>query len=374
MHWQDLYDVVMPYPGSSSSDRSLKQLRPTVGFDESGNTGPDLLNEAQPVFVLASISLDEGTVASLLGVPSGREHHSVRARQTRAGRERMLELLSATELEASTVKVAVMHKPFMATSKFVDLLVEPVAARLGIDLYRQGLHLALSNLLYMAWPTLDADGAQWLWTCFVNWARKPAGDTGTALRSAIRRMSNLAPKGVDELLGVVAAEVEATPAEFAGAGDISDLDPAGAAFVGLLHDWSAQLGAFDVLHDDSAEIRRWLPHLDRLTNPKQSSVEVQLWNGVRIRYPLPVGHIALDRSEFSAKIQLADLVAGAAAIGYGSLVRPTTGPKRSFADAIMQSRLPEWVIGASVWPTQALTPEELGARPGETSWIVDRLT
>jgi hypothetical protein len=355
-------------------DSSRRLRRPTVGFDESGNTGPDLLNEQQPIFVLVSVGLEEDNASSILGAPSGSEHHSISTRRSPAGRERVLKVLATAELAPDTVKIAVMHKPFVVTSKFVDLIVEPVAARLGLDLYRQGAHLALSNLLYGAWPAIDATGAHQVWTSFVDWARKPDGKTATALSVAIRHMSVHVPDGLDLMLEVAAARLAEAPTDFAGAGDISDLDPAGPALVALLHDWSAQLGAFDVVHDDSAEIRRWLPQLDRLTNPDHTPVEVQLWNGARLRYPLPVGHITLGKSELSAQVQLADLIAGAATIGFGSLVRSLRGSRAEFAQAIMGSRLSEWVIDASIWPTTKLSPEELGAQPGDTPWIIDRLT
>ncbi len=351
----------------------LSVRRPTVGFDESGNTGPDLLNEEQPIFVLASVGIDEDAADSLLGAVSGSEHHSVSARRSHAGRERTLEILAARELTPDTVKIAVMHKRFMVTSKFVDLIVEPVAARLGVDLYQRGAHLALSNLLYAAWPTLDATRANQVWTSFVDWTRKPDCETAGALSLAIRRMLVYAPGGVDLLLGVAAAKLDEAPPSFAGAGDISDLDPAGPAIVALLHDWSDQLGPFDVVHDDSAEIRQWLPQLDSLRNPDREPVEVQLWSGGRLRYPLPVGHISLGKSERSAQVQLADLLAGAATIGFGSLVREQRGWRAPFAQALLNSRLTEWVIDASIWPTTKLSPEELGASPDQTPWIIDRL-
>jgi hypothetical protein len=349
----------------------LPPSRPTVGFDESGNTGPDLLSEAQPVFVLASIGLSEEIASSLLGSPLGQEHHSIVTRQSRAGQQRILEILSAPELTQGTVKIAVMHKKFMVVSKLVDLLIEPVAARLGIDLYQDGLHLALSNLIYTTWPVLDPEGAQELWASFVKWARRPHIDSALSLTAAIRRMSIYAPKGVFDLLMVAAARLDTTPDEFAGAGDISDLDPAGPSLVGLLHDWSSQLGSFDVVHDNSYEISRWIPHLEQLAT--REPIEVQLWNGDHIGYPLDVGHIALDHSEHSAQIQLADLVAGAGTIAFDSLVRTFAGRKRAFAHAILDSRLPHWRITSSVWPTPDFTPETLGTQSGGTPWIIDRL-
>jgi hypothetical protein len=60
--------------------------------------------------VLASVSIDEPTAASLLGMPSGEEHHSVATLKSGAGQKRTLEVLSAPELQTGTVKIAAMNK------------------------------------------------------------------------------------------------------------------------------------------------------------------------------------------------------------------------------------------------------------------------
>jgi hypothetical protein len=346
---------------------------PEVGFDESGNTGPDLLNEDQPVFVLASIGLDENQAAALLGQPRNGEHHSVNLRQSRLGQRRILDLIDRPELEPGTVKIAVMHKRFMVTGKFVDLIVEPLAAQAGIDLYRQGHHVALSNLLHMTWPAFDAVGAQALAERFIAWARTPCVKTATSLSAAIERMSGHSPDGFAELLRAGAAMLLEDPTAFAGAGDVNDLDPAGPSLVGLLQEWSALLGPFNIVHDDSVEVRRWVPHIVRLSDAAQPPMEVQMWNGQSVRYPLQVGLVGLHDSARSAQIQLADLLAGAAASGFGSFVTRPRPKQRVFARAVAGSRLLEWVIGSSVWPSRDVTPAALGARSDATPWVVDRL-
>ena len=356
-----------------ASPESKNSLLPSVGFDESGNTGPDLLNRDQPVFALASVALSEADAAKLLGSCVGTEHHSVSLRQSREGRERMLKVLNSDALGPSTVKVAVMHKPFMVTTKIVDLLIEPIAAGVGLDLYQQGMHLGLSNLFHSSWPVFDAAGFDHITSSFLAWARDPTDLTARPLAAAIRRMAVHAPEAIEQVLFVAADVLDANPGYFTGSGDISGLDPAGPALIGLLHEWCAQLGGIQVVHDDSKEVMHWLPHIRRLSDPKQAPAEFQVWNGETLRYPLSVTDISLDESEASAQIQLADLIAGAATIAFGSRVRPPKTKLRRFAAEVLSSELPSWVIGASVWPTTDFGPEELGAQPGQTDWIIDRI-
>jgi hypothetical protein len=62
-----------------------------VGFDESGNTGEDLLNAQQPVFVLASVHVSEEDASSLLGLRT-RELHFTREKNSQKGRQKILEI------------------------------------------------------------------------------------------------------------------------------------------------------------------------------------------------------------------------------------------------------------------------------------------
>jgi hypothetical protein len=344
-----------------------------VGFDESGNTGPDLLNSVQPVFVLASVGLSEDAASAVLGPATAEEHHSVKARKSRAGRDWMLSVLEAPELVPESVKVAVMHKRFVITAKFVDLIIEPILAASGYDLYRQGGNLALANLLHMTWPAFDKAGADELWSRFVSWARNPVEDTAGSLSVAIERIASHVPDGLDGLLRVASQLLRVDPSRLAVTADMSSLDPAGPALLGLIHAWASQLGPFDVAHDDSTEVKRWIPYIRGVSDPAMEPVEVQFWNGEILRYPLPVGEIALPSSETSAQIQLADVIAGAGAIALTSRVAPPKAEHRSFAERVLASRFTEWVIGASLWPTNAVTPEELGVKPGETQWPIDRI-
>lgn len=341
----------------------------TIAFDESGNTGPDLLNADQPVFALASVSVSEERAIEVLGGSEG-EHHSVRDRNSPIGRRKMSRVLG--DLDPGAVRVAVLHKPFMVTTKFVDLVLEPVAAATDLDLYRGGMHVGLSNLFHLTWPQLDPAGFRQLTKLFVSWARSPSPLSSSALALATERMSRHAPDGIDALLRSAGRTLLHHPESLTpAASDISDLDPAGAALMGLLQEWTAAVGSIQVLHDDSAEVQRWLPHIRRLSDRTRYPVEVALWNGSVVRYPLPIEGIAMVGSESSARIQLADLIAGAATICFGSLIKPPKARRRRFTEALRESPLSGWVSDGTVWPNPEFRPEEFAET--QTAWPIDRL-
>ena len=132
-----------------------------VAFDESGNTGADLLNQQQPVFALASTCLSReqaSLILERLSTPQTREIKFSRLRRTEAGRRRIIEFLSCSSLDPANIITTLFHKRYMIVTKVVDLLVENLAYADGIDLYRNGVNIAMSNYFYFCMPTFCGDG------------------------------------------------------------------------------------------------------------------------------------------------------------------------------------------------------------------------
>ena len=124
-----------------------------VAFDESGNTGADLLNQQQPVFALAStcLSRDQANlILEPLTTPQTREIKFSRLRRTEAGRRRIIEFLSCSSLDPENTITTLFHKKYMIVTKVVDLLVENLAHEDGIDLYRgRGQYCDVQLLLFL---------------------------------------------------------------------------------------------------------------------------------------------------------------------------------------------------------------------------------
>src|SRR3954466_13162037 len=94
--------------------------RPLVAFDESGNTGQNLTDASQPVFVLASLCLsdaDARSLTSIATVPGAKEAKFARLRSSGPGQRRLTAFLNSVLLPPSSVKITAYHKSFMITTK-----------------------------------------------------------------------------------------------------------------------------------------------------------------------------------------------------------------------------------------------------------------
>jgi hypothetical protein len=122
----------------------------TIFLDECGYTGEDLADLDQPVFVVGSHDLSEDEAGVLkqtyfAGVKADELKHS--SLQRRAGHQAaVIEFLSHV-LPTDRARLSMAHKQYALVPKIVDLLIEPVMYRDGIDLYDRGGNEALSNVL-----------------------------------------------------------------------------------------------------------------------------------------------------------------------------------------------------------------------------------
>ena len=96
----------------------------TVAFDESGNTGANLFDADQPLFVQASVCVPpEDANALVQSQATTGELHFSRMRKNANGRDEILKILNAPELSQERVFYSIVHKPFVVVAKMVDLLI-----------------------------------------------------------------------------------------------------------------------------------------------------------------------------------------------------------------------------------------------------------
>ena len=132
-----------------------------IFLDESGNTGEDLVNKAQPVFVIASLKLDETECAELketfFGDIQARELKHSRLSKNLNQQRMVLEFLDYVNKNPELVKINVAHKQFALVTKAVDILVETAAHQDGFDIYKQGFNLALCHILFYTMPVFGGE-------------------------------------------------------------------------------------------------------------------------------------------------------------------------------------------------------------------------
>ena len=334
---------------------------PVVAFDEAGNTGPNLLDSAQPCFALASVHLSDEEASTILEPVTGRqtkEAHFASLKRRQAGREGILKLLASPLLTEDKAKIYVIHKPYMVVTKLVDLLPENLLYRQGIDLYHKGGNIALANVLYFCIPALCSK-TQFLrlQQSFVCMIRSKTGtaisDFYAAVNEAERkcRNSELVP-----ILGLLAATRGIVQYQLDRCSH-TELDPAITSLLQLSAIWSDQLAQpFSIIHDHSKSVDFDKDLVEALMDPSGPNIRVG-----RDRRDAPLfikaTGVSFVNSRDSKQIQVADILAGAASYLFNGHTRGPVDPE--FCQEVKEV-FPLELISGAMLPTPDVTPEELG--------------
>jgi hypothetical protein len=87
-------------------------------------------------------------------------------------------------------------------------------------------------------------------------------------------------------------------------------DPTATSLIVGLHRWGDRLGEqFDVLFDESNTISKYVDFITALSSPNEAE-RIVGFGDRKMRFPLRVNSLKFGKSESSASIQLADLIAG----------------------------------------------------------------
>ncbi|MEQ6886229.1 DUF3800 domain-containing protein [Salicola sp. Rm-C-2C1-2] len=346
-----------------------------VAFDESGNTGSDLLNADQPVFCLASTSLSSSDADEILYAVRTAQASEVkysRLKRSASGRGKILKLLADERLDGSNVKTTFYHKRFMVVTKVVDLLVETLAHRDGIDLYKDGANIALSHLHFYCMPVFCGEQkTRAFLDAFVDMIR--TGDRQTIeqfYQAAWVIHDNCSNHEYRQLLAPIIASQELI-GEVLRANDRNSLDPAIPAFVQHCAFWGDELGGeFDVLHDDSKPLFEEKESLEKLLSRGEEE-RVVGYDRRQFVFPLRAREVQFGSSHSDPRLQLVDVVASAAAQWMSGFAMSPRD--REFWQGLHAANLVRFGRDA-VWPTPEVTPDELDTRHEGGQSVVDGVT
>ena len=332
-----------------------------VAFDETGNTGADLLRSEQPVFALASVSLSRNEADEIIsGIRAAqtREVKFKRLRKSESGRLRIVKVLSSPKLTVDNVIVTIVHKRFMAVAKIVDLLFETVFYRAGADLYKDGANIALSNLLFNSMPVVFGEDWTEMFLCrFVEMIRYRTLKSVQRFYGIVRILCAISKsREYVELLAPILASEQIVEHILANS-DKNSLDPAISDFVRHCTVWGERFGeAFDIVHDASKPVFQEKSALESLMSRGEEEHLIG-YDRRRFVFPLRAKGIQFGRSEDDPRLQVADLVAGACANWLASFISP--GKHQEFCKEIETADVGRFLINA-IWPTGDIYPQELG--------------
>jgi hypothetical protein len=274
---------------------------PEIAFDEAGNTGADLLNSEQPVFSLASISLgytEADQLLSTIRTHQTRELKFSRLRRSESGRRRLKELLASPALSPENVVLSLFHKRFMAIAKIVDLLIEPLAHRDGIDFYQQGLNLAYSNLLHICLPVyFGSESVDRLLAAFVDMFRLRTPESVNAFYDFARDLfQKYSSKEIAGPFAPIVASENLIDEVLARCDKLS-LDPAIPGFFQQCALWGERFGGpFKLVHDESKPVFQDREVLESFMAPEEEGQRIG-YGRRTILFPLRAQGIRFARSQ-----------------------------------------------------------------------------
>jgi hypothetical protein len=331
-------------------------MKPLIAFDEAGNSGGNLLDPEQPTFVLASVHLSDEETDALLPPRAG-EYKFATLKRSAPGRQAILDCLNSPILAEDRHLVSGFHKKFMAVTKMVDMLVEPLTHRDGINLYERGANIGLSNLWFYTMPVfLGRDVFDMLIERFVQMVREPSIRTIQKFYQLVDTAYRLHQK--ESYAGDFAVLLTSRPIAESSIDDWdgSDLDPAIPAFFEHGAIWTERLNTpFSIVHDASKPIENEQIILEAMMSETEERVRIG-FDRRKMLFPIAAKEIELRDSKLCRQLQVADLIASSVA---HCLKTSILKKDDEFAKALLTSS----VLNGSfkpLWPEMKITPEELG--------------
>jgi hypothetical protein len=334
----------------------------TVAFDESGHSGENLFDHQQPVYALAGVCLEEQAagdfVSELLKERQATELKFASLRKGSSGRGIVLDALGSDHLVQANRRLTVSEKGWFLAGKVIDLLIEPMTVG-NFVFYESGMHQLLADwLFFRAGEEVGCEHWQEFLKVFVSAARSQDEDERTALAELAERLQeiqSLEGTTTARILAPIPASVDYLAEQLSGPGAKDQLEPALTSLVGSIQDWSERLGEpFRVVHDDSKVIEAWVEEILRWSDPSIEPVSIES-DAATFQLPFLATTIEFAASETTPAIQLADIVAGAAAWWLKDLV--SSDGEDTFAAEIKATGLrADWSVGSFDFQREAVLP------------------
>ncbi|MBX2968282.1 MAG: DUF3800 domain-containing protein [Cyclobacteriaceae bacterium] len=335
---------------------------PKVYFDESGNSGENLLDADQPIYCIASLNMPDENVDLLLSriESKGTELHFKNLKKSNKYQKQILEILNHDSIQTANIKYYTVNKEFAVVGHIVDRLIEPVVYDTGEDLYRNKVNLQLTNLIYhfgnYVW---NQHLYKILLLSFQEMARKQTEDSIKnfyTLTTELKEQTNKESVIIDLILASRAQIDTILKGLHKYAIDLSL-----PLFIEICDNWGRQFNqAFDIIHDDSKQISFWSKAIEFYSNTNYMIPQEVGFNDRKIKFPLNINSLSFMKSENSRHIQLADIITSSVTYAV-KVIYTQRNPKDEFANNIYKSRLMN-IESNLMWPSldhkPTVTPDD----------------
>lgn len=287
----------------------------TIFFDESGFTGYNLLDPAQPVFSVASVDIAEERAEEILrrSFPryQGEEYHftNIWRSRHRGGLGTFCNHLH----EVSELSFCfATNKRFAIFTKIMDFLVEPAITESCFDFYDEGFCWKYSNYAYHGIMQFGSpELLDYLIRFYQDFSRTPTAESLSLLQHRLRMMASSAEPEIRIFLEQMALGADL----FERYSDLDDFrnsnDLQTGTMLAVIGHWrQAYTEDFSVVHDNSSNFWRNREMWSKITSSDNPEAATRAGDGSYVEYPLRVVSTEGRDSRLSRSIQFCDVLAG----------------------------------------------------------------
>ena len=270
----------------------------------------------------------------------------------------------------NSVKFTVAHKRYVLVTKIVDILIESMAHKDGIDLYKKGANIAYSNMLFYIIRTLVSE--DFFNDMIFNFQEMIRTRTVESYDSFFKPLfDNQFPEEVDELLSLLQAFHIRFGYPFLQTLPADVLDIALTEALTLMNEWKINIPESEniiLIHDQSSNMAKEKEFWDKLVSPNAPPKTVG-YDRRKMSYPIRIEETEFANSRDYAGLQIADILAGAITRYFKWIINGKD--ENDVYGKKLVSNMPEAFGAHMIWPSPHVTPDELGTNGNDADDPID---
>ncbi len=284
-------------------------------FDESGNSGENLLDKEQPVFVLLSHNLSQEQSLELLNNfdTNSDEIHFKKIRRYYKNHQKLIDVLNSDLIDYSSVKIAYYYKKFAICAHLVDQVVETYYFKNGMSFYEESLNIKYANALYMYCESFEL---QYEFNKLLELFQKMFRDKTIDSIDEFYELADIIKvkfkdneEGTDFIHPI--SDSRRYIDEILSSEKKYRMELTIPSITILCDIWYKETGnMIDIIHDESKSLKEWEDTILELSD--QNIPQRQIGLDTRtMTFPLPITSITRVDSKDYPQVQLADLIGSA---------------------------------------------------------------
>lgn len=283
-----------------------------IYFDEAGNSGQNLLDPNQPIYVLVShnfsIEESESILAPLKTASS--ELHFNRLKKYPKYQKPIEEILNNPLINYNRIKIAYYNKKLALCAHLVDQLVETTFHKQGLEFYEGGLNIAFAQSLYFQAQLLNSKAAYTdLLVRFQKMIRNKDSDSIDLFYiKAEEIFGNIKEDGEKNFFFPILKSKDYIEEILESINKFS-IDLALPSLTILSDIWHKKENVrIKIIHDDSKQVKFWKDYIIFMSKYiTQEKIDVG-FDDRKMTFPLQIDSIEMVDSKHNIQIQLSDLI------------------------------------------------------------------